>query len=406
MIEILDDAEVFFMKYDFTTILNRKGKDALALDMIPIQGATIDPQYSPIPMWVADMNYPVFEGIQKHIINRVNEPHFGYFEIPQAYYDAIKYWQKEVHHVDTDKDAIGYENGVLGILASALHAFTSPGEKILIQSPTYIGFSHCVKDNGRIIVHSPLIREKNWEMDYEDLEKKIKENNIHFVVFCSPHNPTGRVWKHDEIKRFMEICKKYDCIVFSDEIWSDIVRNELTHIPTQSISEDAKNRTIAAYAPSKTFNLAGLVGSYHIIYNKYLRDRVNKEASLSHYNSANILSVHALIGALCPEGKEWVEELNDVIAHNVDYAVDFIQTHFKDIKVTKPEGTYMLYLDCTDYLKTHNTDMDTLLKKGVHYGILWQDGRPFENPNTIRLNLALPFSLVKEAFDRLYQYVL
>ncbi len=394
------------MKYDFTTILNRQGKDALALDLIPIQGASVDPQYSLIPMWVADMNYPVFEGIQKQIIQRVNEPHFGYFETPQAYYDAIKYWQKEVHHVDVDQEAIGYENGVLGILASALHAFTSPGEKILIQSPTYIGFSHCVKDNGRVIVHSPLIRERNWEMDYEDLEQKIKDNNIHFVVFCSPHNPTGRVWKKEEIERFMDICKKYDCIVFSDEIWSDIVRNELTHIPTQSVNEDAKNRTIAAYAPSKTFNLAGLVGSYHIIYNKYLRDRVKKEAGLSCYNSANILSVHALIGALCPEGKEWVKELNDVIAQNVDYAVDFIQTHFEGIKVTKPEGTYMLYLDCTDYLNTHNIDMDTLLKKGVHYGVLWQDGRPFENPNTIRLNLALPFSLVKEAFDRLNQFVL
>lgn len=394
------------MKYDFTTILDRHGKDAIAVDSIPIKGASVDPQYSIIPMWVADMNYPVFENIQTQIIKRVNEPHFGYFNIPQAYYDAIKYWQKEVHNVEVDQDAIGYENGVLGILASALHAFTSPGEKILIQSPTYIGFSHVVEDNGRVIVHSPLIREKNWEMDYEDLEAKIKENDIHFVVFCSPHNPTGRVWRKEEIEKFMAICKKYDCIVFSDEIWSDIVRNENTHIPTQSINEDAKQRTIAAYAPSKTFNLAGLVGSYHIIYNKYLRDRVNKEADLSHYNSANILSIHALIGALCPEGKEWVKELNDVIAQNVDYAVDFIQSHFEGIKVTKPQGTYMLYLDCTDYLVTHNISMDDLLKKGVHYGILWQDGRPFENPNTIRLNLALPFSLVQEAFDRLEKYVL
>jgi bifunctional pyridoxal-dependent enzyme with beta-cystathionase and maltose regulon repressor activities len=394
------------MKYDFTTILDRHGKDAIAVDSIPIKGATVDPQYSIIPMWVADMNYPVFENIQTQIIKRVNEPHFGYFNIPQAYYDAIKYWQKEVHNVEVEQDAIGYENGVLGILASALHAFTSPGEKILIQSPTYIGFSHVVEDNGRVIVHSPLIREKNWEMDYEDLETKIKENDIHFVVFCSPHNPTGRVWRKEEIEKFMAICKKYDCIVFSDEIWSDIVRNENTHIPTQSINEDAKQRTIAAYAPSKTFNLAGLVGSYHIIYNKYLRDRVNKEADLSYYNSANILSVHALIGALCPEGKEWVKELNDVIAQNVDYAVDFIQSHFEGIKVTKPQGTYMLYLDCTDYLATHDISMDDLLKKGVRYGILWQDGRPFESPNTIRLNLALPFSLVQKAFDRLEKHVL
>ncbi len=394
------------MKYDFTTLLDRHGKDALAVDSLPIKNASVDPNYSIIPMWVADMNFPVFENIQKEIIERVNEPHFGYFQLPQAYFDAIQYWQKETHNVDVDKEAIGYENGVLGILASALHAFTSPGEKILVQSPTYIGFTHAIEDNGRTIVHSPLIREKNWEMDYEDLEKKIKENHIHFVVFCSPHNPTGRVWKKEEIERFMDICKKYDCIVFSDEIWSDLVRNENTHIPTQSISKDAKNRTIAAYAPSKTFNLAGLVGSYHIIYNTYLRDRVEKEASLSHYNMANVLSVHALIGAYCKDGIEWVKELNDVISNNVDYAIDFFQTNFKGIKVTKPEGTYMLYLDCTEYLENKNTDMDTLLKKGIQYGVLWQDGRPFENPNTIRMNLALPFTLVKEAFDRLKKHVL
>ena len=237
------------------------------------------------------------------------------------------------------------------------------------------------------------------------LEKKIIKHNIHFAIFCSPHNPTGRVWKKEEIQKFIDICKKYDVLVFSDEIWSDLVRKENTHIPTQSVSEDAKKRTIAAYAPSKTFNLAGLVGSYHIIYNKHLRDRLNKQASLSHYNSPNILSIHALMGAYCKDGLDWVSELNEVIANNVDFAIDFIHTHFKGIEVIKPEGTYMLYLDCTKYLDTHDITMDELLKKGVRYGVCWQDGRPFMNPNTIRMNLALPTSLVEEAFSRLKEFV-
>ena len=242
-------------------------------------------------------------------------------------------------------------------------------------------------------------------MDYEDIEKKIIKHNIHFAIFCSPHNPTGRVWKKEEIQKFMDICKKHDVLVFSDEIWSDLVRKENTHIPTQSISEDAKKRTIAAYAPSKTFNLAGLVGSYHIVYDKYLRDRLNKQASLSHYNSPNILSVHVLRGAYCKEGLDWVNELNEVISNNIDYALDFIHNNFKGIEVIKPEGTYMLYLDCTKYLDTHDITMDELLKKGVHYGVCWQDGRPFMNPNSIRMNLALPTILVEEAFSRLKKFV-
>ncbi len=352
------------MKYDFTTLLNRQGHDALALDVLPIKDVEVDPNFSRIPMWVADMNYPVFENIQRHMINRINEPHFGYFEMPEDYYKAIQFWQKETHGIDVEKEAIGYENGVLGILSSALEAFTSSGEAILVQSPCYIGFIHTLNNLGRKIIDSPLIKENNWSLDYEDIEKKIIKHNIHFAIFCSPHNPTGRVWKKEEIQKFIDICKKYDVLVFSDEIWSDLVRKENTHIPTQSVSEDAKKRTIAAYAPSKTFNLAGLVGSYHIIYNKYLRDRLNKQASLSHYNSPNILSIHALMGAYCKDGLDWVE-LNEVIANNVDFAIDFIHTHFKGIEVIKPEGTYMLYLDCTKYLDTHDITMDELLKKGV-----------------------------------------
>lgn len=393
------------MKYDFTSLLDRKGHDALALDALPIQNVEVDPNFSTIPMWVADMNYPVFENITSQMISRIHEPHFGYFEMPDAYFAAIQYWQKEMHGIQVEKEAIGYENGVLGLLSSAVQAFTAPGEAILVESPCYIGFSHTLKNLGRKIVDSPLIKEENWSMNYEDIEEKIKENHIHFAIFCSPHNPCGRVWKKEEIQKFMDICKKHDVIVFSDEIWSDILRKEYTHIPTQSVSEDAKMRTIAGYAPSKTFNLAGLVGSYHIIYNPYLRDRIIKQASLCHYNAANILSVHALIGAYCPDGKEWVEQLNEVLSENIKYAISFIHEHFKDIDAIQPEGTYMLYLDCTKYVETHKISMDDLLKKGVHYGVCWQDGRPFMYPNSIRLNLALPKSLVEEAFSRLKEYV-
>lgn len=396
------------MKYDFESIIDREGKDAIAVDIIPFEGAVIKPGFSKIPMWVADMNFATVPTIQEEVIARAGHPTFGYFNPREEYYSSIIEWQNKRNGVTgLDKDAIGYENGVLGCVASAAQAFTAPGEAVLLHSPTYIGFTHVLEDNGRRIVLSELVKDENgvWRMDYEDMDRKIKENNIHFCIFCSPHNPCGRVWEREEIEKAMEVYRNNQCVVVSDEIWSDIILEGHKHIPTQSVSEDAKNRTIAVYAPSKTFNLAGFIGSYHIIYNKYLRDRVRKQSGLSHYNNMNVLSMYALIGAYKPEGYEWADELNQVLTKNVDYAYNYITGRFRGVSVAKPQGTYMLYLDCKEWCATHNTTLEELIKAGIEVGVVWQDGRPFHNPNAIRMNLAVPYSLVVEAFDRLDKYV-
>ena len=241
-------------------------------------------------------------------------------------------------------------------------------------------------------------------MDYEDMDRKLTEHNIRFAVFCSPHNPCGRVWERREIEKAMEIYAAHDCIVFSDEIWSDIIMPGSHHIPTQSVSEDAKMRTIALYAPSKTFSLAGLVGSYHVIYNDYLRARVERQGVLSHYNEPNILSVHALIGAY-RDSADWCDEMIRVIDENLTYACDFIHAHFPGAEVMKPQGTYMLYLDCGDWCREHAVTIDALQKRGVKYGVIWQNGETFFWPDTIRMNLALPKSRLVEAMDRLQKYV-
>lgn len=396
------------MKYDFTTIMERSGKDSIAVDVIPYADVTVKEGFSKLPMWVADMNFATVPTITEAIIERTKHPAFGYFFLKDEYYQAIIDWQKKRNGVEgIEKEHIGYENGVLGCVASALNAFCSAGDNVLLHSPTYVGFTHTLENNGYNIIHSDLKRDADgiWRMDYEDMEKKIKENHIHAVVFCSPHNPTGRVWEREEIEKAMEIYRRNDCVVISDEIWSDIIMPGHKHIPTQSVSEDAKNRTIAVYAPSKTFNLAGLVGSYHIIYNSYLRDRVEKQSSLSHYNSCNVLSMHALMGAYRKEGEEWVDELCQVIDENVNYACDYIEKNFKGVSLAKPQGTYMLYLDCEEWCKANDKTLDDLLRAGYEVGVIWQDGRPFHRPYAIRMNLALPHSLVVEAFDRLGKYV-
>ena len=289
------------MKYDFTTILDRRGKDAIAIDNIGPEGwGPEGPKegFDPIPMWVADMNFPVVPTIQQAMIERIQHPTFGYFEARKEYYDAIIRWQ-ETHNGVTDlrPEHIGYENGVLGGVVTALNVLCSRGDKVLVHSPTYIGFTSSLKNNGYSIVHSPLAKDEQgiWRMDFADMEKKIVDEHIHAAIFCSPHNPTGRVWERWEIEQAMALYKKHDVMVISDEIWSDIIRPGFKHIPTQSVSDDAKMRTVALYAPSKTFNLAGLVGSYHIIYNKALRERHDKESSLSHYNSINLLSMYVFL---------------------------------------------------------------------------------------------------------------
>lgn len=400
------------MKYDFTSIIDRQGKDAIAIDMVGQSGgfAPGGPKegFDVIPMWVADMNFPTVPAIPEAIIERTKHPLYGYFSPTEEYFDSIIKWQATRNGVTGLKpEHIGYENGVLGGVISALTSFAAPGDGVLLHSPTYIGFTNSITNAGYKIVHSPLVMDDEgiWRMDYEDMDAKLKENHIHVAVFCNPHNPCGRVWERWELEKAMEVYKANDCIVISDEIWSDIILNGHKHIPMQSISEDAKNRTIALYAPSKTFNLAGLVGSYHIIYNKYLRDRVRAKSEKSHYNSMNVLSMHALIGAYKPEGHEWVDELCQVLSENINYACDYMNDHFEGLEVCKPQGTYMLFVDCTKWCEAHGKTIDDIEKACWDVGVAVQDGRMFHGPCALRMNLASPVSRIKEAFERMDKFV-
>ena len=403
------------MKYDFTSVLDRKGKDALAVDGIGVlQGAPKAPAdgFDVIPMWVADMNFPTAPCVQEAIINRVKHPAFGYYQPSDGFYRSIIRWQETRNGVTgLTREHIAYENGVLGGVVSALNVFCSRGDNVLVHTPTYIGFTNTLRNNGYRIVHSPLVYEETgpdtgtWRMDFDDMEQKIRDHHIHAVIFCSPHNPCGRVWDREELERAFAVFEKYDVKVVSDEIWSDLILEGYRHIPVQSVSSYAHENTVALYAPSKTFNLAGLVGSYHIIYNKTLRERVRKESSLCHYNEMNVLSMHALIGAYTREGEAWLDELRQVLTGNVRYAADFIRSHFEGVTLAEPEGTYMLFPDCTGWCTEHGKTLRELEDLCWNCGTALQDGKMFNGSCHLRINLALPLSRVQEAMDRLDRYV-
>ncbi len=400
------------MKFDFETIMDRRGHDAIAIDAIG-KGEGMAPEapkegFDPIPMWVADMNFPTVPTVQEEIIERTKHPAFGYFSPTKEYYESIIRWQERHNGVKGLKPVhIGYENGVLGGVVSALNVLCSKGDHVLLHSPTYIGFTHTLENNGYDIVSSPLYLDEDniWRMNYADMEEKIVKNHIHCAIFCSPFNPCGRVWEREELEKAMAIFEKHQVWVISDEIWSDLTLDGYHHIPLQSVSNYAREHTAAFYAPSKTFNLAGLVGSYHIIYNDWLRERVLKESSLCHYNEMNVLSMHGLIGAYKEEGYQWLEELRHVLTKNVMYAYNHIKDNYPGIEVGVPQGTYMLFMHCEEYLKAHNMTIQELEKAGWDVGVGWQDGVMFKDPYGIRLNLASPYSRIVEAFERLDRYV-
>ena len=397
------------MIYDFTTIIPRQGWDSLAVEGLGWGFAPRAPKegFDFIPLWVADMNFPTAPSIARRISERAAHPLYGYFLPREEYYQAIFDWQRRHGVQGLDKWQIGYHNGVLGGVASLMQAYTAPGDKVLLHSPAYIGFTHVLDDLGRTAELSPMVKDEAgiWRMDFADMERRLQENAIHFAIFCSPHNPTGRVWEKWEIEKAMELFAKYDCVVAADEIWSDLILPGYKHIPAQSISEDARRRTVAFYSPSKGFNLSGLWNSYSIAYDKALQDRMVKQGEMSHYNNLNVLSMHALIGAYSEEGAAWLAELLQVFQENIDLVCDFVEKELPGVAVSPPQSTYLVFLCCDEYVARTGRSMNEIIDAAWDVGVGLQDGRPFFEPCGLRMNLALPKSRVEEALRRLKEYV-
>ena len=392
------------MKYDFTTLPDRHGRDAIAVDGLG-KGFAPDaprPGFDAIPMWVADMNFVCLPTIQQAVIERVQHPAFGYFDPTPEYYDSIIRWQSVRNGVTgLTAEAIGYENGVLGGVISALNCVCSKGDKILIHSPTYIGFTHCLTDNGYDIVHSPLVQDEAdvWRMDYADMEKHLAEEHIHAAILCSPHNPCGRVWERWELEKAMELYKKYNVYVVSDEIWSDIILSGHRHIPTQSISEDARMRTAALYAPSKTFNITGLVSSWMAVKNPELRKGFYHWLEVNEFSSPVSFSV---IGAEAAyrNGEQWLDEMLEYVEYNIAFTRDYIARNIPGLSMVEPQASFLVWLDFRALHLCQDEIMRLLLDK-AHLAL--NDGTMFgpQGAGFARLNVGTPRCVLEKALDSL-----
>ena len=387
-------------KINFNIVVNRKNTNCLKYDFAVRRGR---PE-NVLPLWVADMDFKVAPEITQAIEKRVAHGIFGYSEVKEEYFEAVSAWMEQKHGWHVKEDWLVKTPGVVFALAMAVQAFTEPGDAVIIQQPVYYPFSEVIADNGRRIVDNTLELKEDgkYHINFEDFEQKVKENHVKLFLLCSPHNPVGRVWTKEELKKIAAICRKYDVIVVSDEIHEDFVFNG-KHQVFADLSEDAKNRTITCTAPSKTFNLAGLQVSNIWIANPKLREKFKKQIAAAGYSQLNTLGLTACEAAY-RYGGEWHAELLGYLKSNLNFLREFLQTRLPEVKLIEPEGTYLVWLDFDSLGLTEEQREELLTKKAG----IWLDsgaifgaaGEGFE-----RINIACPRSILKDALERIERAV-
>ncbi|MCK1994258.1 putative C-S lyase [Peribacillus muralis] len=352
-----------------------------------------------LPMWVADMDFPAPEGIQKALIERLNHPIFGYTVPADTVFTEIQNWLKQRHSWQIDKEWISFSSGVVSAIGTTIQAFTSPGDKILLQSPVYTPFFDMIKNNDREVVNSPLLLEDgSFTIDFTDFEDKLK-SGVKLFLFCSPHNPGGRVWTKDELLRIGELCEKYDVIIVSDEIHADLYLSTSRHYPIGSLSKKLADLTVTLMAPSKTFNIAGMQASFLITSNEQLQLKLQKAQAKLAFHGLNILALTAMEAAY-REGLQWLTDMIGYIEENIKLAEEFIAAEIPALHVMHPDASYLLWIDCRELGLTDIEIKDRLIHKGklaLEPGSKYGPG----GEGFVRMNLGCSRATLQEGLKRL-----
>lgn len=386
------------MKYNFDEIIDRSGTSATKMESLP-KGCPDDA----LPLWVADMDFACAEPILKALHERIDKKIFGY-----TMYDtdeclgAVLNWYKKRYGWEEQKENLFFCGGIVSAYAVLLNLLTKEGEGVVIQRPIYYPFTMKANNNGRQIVDSPLIyADGNYTIDFDDLDKKMAEPNNKVLVFCSPHNPAGRVWTEEEIRKVVDICKKYDKWIICDEIHCDLLRCGMTFHPILKVAPDYADRIAVCTAPSKTFNLAGMKTSNIVIHNKELqaawKELIGGKLSM---NGAGTLGLTAMIAAY-NEGEEWLEQLKEYLDGNFAYIDAFLKEHLPKAHMVPSEGTYLAWIDFNGYVDGDAEKLEEIMQKkarvALDEGYIFGDaGRGFE-----RINIATPRSVVEDCMDRI-----
>lgn len=388
--------------YNFGQIIDRTNTNSLKYDFAVERGKDIDV----MPLWVADMDFATLPEITNALEKRVQHGIFGYTYPKEEYQKTVINWMKTRHNYDIKPEWLVYTPGVVFAISMGIRAVTKEGDAVLIQNPVYYPFTNIIIENERKLINNSLLYEVKdhkgvYTIDFEKFEELIIENSVKVFVFCSPHNPVGRVWTREELTRIGEICLKHNVIIIADEIHEDFVYGEKKHIPIASLNKDIENITITCTSPSKTFNLAGLQLSNIIIANTKLRKLFKKEVGKTGFDEPNISGLIACQAAY-NYGENWLEELKIYLVENITYVRDFVETKMPKVVLSVPEGTYLVWLDFNAYGLELRDLEDRIQKKAklwLDEGIIFgKEGLGFE-----RINIAAPRKTLEEAMNRLYE---
>lgn len=383
------------MQYNFDIPVNRRDTNSLKWNV----------KENELPMWVADMDFQTAPEIQKAIQKRVEHGVFGYSIIPDKWYQAIIDWWKRKHTFSIEKEWLTFCAGVVPAVSSIIRKLTTVGENILVQTPVYSIFFNSIINNGRIALENPLIyQEERYEIDFEDLEKKLSNPQTSMMILCNPHNPIGKIWTKKELEKIGELCWKYHVVVISDEIHCDIIKPGNHYIPFASVSEKCKQNSITCIAPTKAFNLAGLQTAAIIVPNENLRNKVNRGINTDEIAEPNSFAIEATIAAFT-QGEEWLNELCKYLQKNKQYIEEFLKKEIPTIKLVPSEATYLVWIDCSKVLGDA-AELAQFIRK--HTGLFVSAGEQYRGNGTyfLRMNIACPYRILQDGLQRMKNGIL
>ncbi|NOQ23907.1 MAG: putative C-S lyase [Bacteroidales bacterium] len=382
------------MKYNFDEIVNRENTDSVKYDLRKV----IFEKEDVIPMWVADMDFKTPDFIINAIKERLNHEVFGYSFRSKSYFESIINWLKRRHKWEVQEEWMSFGPGIVPAINMAVLAYTKPGDKIIVQTPVYFPFFSAIVNNNRVQIENQLqLINNRYCIDFEDLEEKLKEAKM--IILSNPHNPGGSVWTKDELKKIGDLCVKNDVIILSDEIHADLVFKEFNYTPLASLSKEIDDITVTFIAPSKTFNMAALATSSLICSNKELKEKYDKVLDTIHVGMGNVF------GAVASEaaynfGDEWLGQLMEYLSGNLDYLDHYLKENIPQIKMIRPEGTYLVWLDCSELKMTDKELKDFMIQKaglGLNAGTMFGTG----GEGFMRINVACPKQTITDALTRL-----
>ncbi len=381
--------------FDFDTVTDRRGTGSLKWDVGDGE----------LPMWVADMDFKTAPCVREAIEKRAAHGIFGYSIIPDNWFDAYTGWWSSYHKLDMDKDRLIFTTGVIPALSTAVRKFTTPAEKVVIQTPVYNIFFNSVINNGRRVLENRLAyKDGAYSMDFEDLEKKLSDPLTTMLILCNPQNPVGKIWDADTLRRVGELAKKHHALVFADEIHCDITAPGKDYVPFASVSEECRVNSITAIAPTKTFNIAGINSAAVYVPEEGLYQRMNRALNTDEVAEPNAFAIDATVAAFSDEGRRWLDELRGYIEDNKAYAYDFIERELPEVYAVRQDATYLMWLDMNRYAEESKELYRRIREKS---GLFLSPGGSFGKGGEcfLRMNVACPRTLLGDGLERLKKFL-